>query len=421
MPTPRAGPRCNRARLADIIRRGQTVEARKRTVDRLYGLDALRGVAALGVAIFHWRDFLRLDGRSSENLDPTVLPFHEILSVLYDYGWMAVDLFFCLSGFVFFWLYQEPVAQRQIGGAKFTVLRFSRLYPLLFAMLLVAALGQYMFHARMGTFFVTHQNDAVHFLLDLFMVQSWGLHDDSFNGPAWSLSIEFLLYIIFFLMARASLLRHWATAVAMMVIGIAIKHFHDEIGRGISSFFEGGLVYMLFSRIYMASWARRASLTIMAVAVAGWFMMLSLNALGGPAGLARILGEIPALNGNSVLTRLSHFHGQSLVIYLVFPATVLAIALHERCFSTPYRHLSWLGDISYSSYLIHFPLQLAAALCFAYGLMTPAAFFDKVTFLAFFAVLIPLSYAIHHFYERPAQHFIRKGMESLLTRRPATG
>jgi peptidoglycan/LPS O-acetylase OafA/YrhL len=53
--------------------------------------------------------------------------------------------------------------------------------------------------------------------------------------------------------------------------------------------------------------------------------------------------------------------------------------------------------------------------------MTPEAFFDKVTFLAFFAVLIPLSYAIHHFYERPAQHFIRKGMESLLTRRPATG
>ena len=78
---------------------------------RLYSIDALRGVAALAVVVWHWQHFYAITGTWASVWNRADQPFYLFLKPLYDQGWVAVDLFFAVSGFVFYWLYLEPVAK----------------------------------------------------------------------------------------------------------------------------------------------------------------------------------------------------------------------------------------------------------------------------------------------------------------------
>ena len=85
-----------------------------------------------------------------------------------------MDLFFALSGFIFFWLYAEAITERRVSAREFFVLRFSRLYPLHLATLLAVAAEQTLFLHLTGRYFVYGGNDGYHFLLNLGMASSWG-------------------------------------------------------------------------------------------------------------------------------------------------------------------------------------------------------------------------------------------------------
>src|SRR6185295_10029974 len=93
---------------------------------RAYLLDALRGLAALSVVLFHWKQFLWV-GTTPGHVDYHALPGSTLLWFFYTRGGQAVDLFFVLSGFVFYWLYSQAIAQRRVGAREFAILRFSRL------------------------------------------------------------------------------------------------------------------------------------------------------------------------------------------------------------------------------------------------------------------------------------------------------
>ena len=144
-----------------------------KTAERFYSLDALRGIAALSVVFWHWPHFFI--GTNHGTYDPTRLPLHEWTSLLYTKGYLAVDLFFSLSGFIFYWLYSRRVAEREISAGKFGLLRFSRLYPLHFATLLFVAIGQALLMQARGNYFVYPGNDIYHFVLNLFLASSWAL------------------------------------------------------------------------------------------------------------------------------------------------------------------------------------------------------------------------------------------------------
>ncbi|WWL43599.1 hypothetical protein V5O39_17130 [Pseudomonas parakoreensis] len=73
--------------------------------------------------------------------------------------------------------------------------RFSRIYPLHLLTFLAVALLQKIYSAHTGNAFVYPFNDAWHALLNVFLAPAWGLEQGwSFNGPAWSISVEVLLY-----------------------------------------------------------------------------------------------------------------------------------------------------------------------------------------------------------------------------------
>ncbi len=96
---------------------------------------------------------------------------------------------------------------------------------------------------------------------------------------------------------------------------------------------------------------------------------------------------------------------------LLYPATILALALLETYRGTLGKRFALLGALSYSCYLLHFPLQLVfMEVADKVGLRgrSNAFFYSPVSLLLFFGLLIPLSVCTHRHFERPAQIFLQK-------------
>ena len=153
-------------------------------------LTPLRGIAALLVLIFH------------SNL--MVMPFHSS-NVNFMSGWLWVDFFFVLSGFIIFYVYGESFKQSITTASywKYIKARFARVYPLHFFTLiwcLVCAIVIIHYANGLHPFFGDMLN-PYGAIPSLLFIQSLGLYGAApLNTPSWSLSTEWWVYMIFPLM-----------------------------------------------------------------------------------------------------------------------------------------------------------------------------------------------------------------------------
>jgi peptidoglycan/LPS O-acetylase OafA/YrhL len=356
---------------------------------RLYLLDGLRGIAALSVVLFHWCQFFLPYNREGIRYIGEQQPFFDHLSFIYLDGGSAVNLFFCLSGFVFFWLYEKSIADGRTSFAEFSVLRLSRLYPLHVVTLLLAAFGQAAYVSLTKSSFVYELNDPYHFLLNLAFVSAWGFQKGfSFNGPAWSVSIEILLYGIFFLVCRQRM-----TSIATLIVlscgaGGLVSTFNVALGNGLACFFVGGLAFRAYA--VLVGNKSNAQALIIALVLASTAWLLAFLTQNDTLRFAGKYGFIPRL----------------FPIYFLYPLTLIALALAESRWKFG-RMFSFLGDISYSLYLIHFPLQLAVVSLVITMKWDPVIFYSRAFFGCFFCALILLSFMSHRYFEIPAQRWIR--------------
>ncbi|MCP5488214.1 MAG: acyltransferase [Verrucomicrobia bacterium] len=374
---------------------------------RLHTLDALRGVAALAVVLWHWNHFFH-DGTTLVSFEPSHMPFYRWLSIFYDRGYLAVDLFFCLSGFIFYWLYAHRIHGKAISAGKFLYLRFTRLYPLHAVTLLAVVLGQFIYHGMTGTAFVYEHNDLKHFFLNVFFVSSWGFKGFlSFNGPIWSVSVEVLLYCLFFVLTRFLPVR-----VSLMFIvsclGYAVVYPHNpEIGRGIGSFFLGGIIYFVSERIRTFRNIVPVTYSVTFVAVALW--LLTLYIFYGDINMAAFLQQM--VPGHLHLEgKLQWVFAKAVSrwpILVLFPMTILSLALLEARGGAYWQRLAGLGDISYSVYLLHFPLQLYVAIVFGTFTLSRDIYATPLFMFSFYVVLVVLGLVSYRFLERPAQKYLR--------------
>ena len=355
---------------------------------RLYLLDTLRGLASLSVVIWHYQHFFYV---APGTLDPSFAiaaqPFFSVLEPFYRHGYLAVQLFFSLSGFVFFLMYLDVLAANKMGAAKFFVLRFSRLYPLHFVMLLAVAAGQYVSQRIDGSFIVYPFNDAWHFFLNLMFASDWGFQKGfSFNSPVWSVSVEVLIYGLFFMFASHVVPRLGGGVVpvigAISIAAIAQKTLPVMELRTIASacvcFFLGGLVFVIWEVMR----ARPSSQKAMLAGVAALVCCVS-------------IGVYVLQTPNDVIFRL-----------VTFPAAILALALVQSIYPMAGKATRIIGDITYSTYLIHFPIQLAILLAVKqWGL--GINFYNPIAFVGFIGAVILLSIPVYYGFELPMQKWLR--------------
>jgi peptidoglycan/LPS O-acetylase OafA/YrhL len=357
---------------------------------RFYLLDVLRGSAAIAVLIFHWQFW----GNDSNRLEPASgFPLYRALgeaslTFFYQCGAAAVGLFFTLSGFIFYWLFRNAINEQRVGAWQFFVDRFSRLYPLHLATLIVTAIGQH-FYALMnhGVGWTSPANSFSNFLKQLVVVPLWTRHRDiEFNLPVWSLVVEVLAYVLFFVAARRARPAMFVT-ILMIALGSLANWYSTDIGYGLTSFFMGGLVYLTFDRLEDS----RIERPLFIVVGVSWAFAIFFG-----TGLLNLAATPIA------------FLDHTYAVYVLFPSTLLYVAMVEARRGPTAAGWAWLGDATYSMYLLGFPLMLALALAIRASGHSFNSIQSPLALLVFLAVIIPIALASHRYFERPTQDWIRR-------------
>jgi len=207
-------------------------------------LDGLRGVAALAVVLFHFMEWIYTD------------PTQNFIG----HGFLAVDFFFCLSGFVIGYAYDDRIAK--MGLLKFFTARIIRLHPLVMAGSVLGLLA-FLFDPFGGHLELYSTGKIIlTFLCSIFMIPlpiiaDRGFNLFSFNAPAWSLFWEYIANIVYaFVLYRIGrnvlLLLTIFSAVAICYVGYNSGNllggwsgptFWDGCARISYSFLAGLLIY----------------------------------------------------------------------------------------------------------------------------------------------------------------------------------
>ncbi|MFT4057005.1 MAG: acyltransferase [Novosphingobium sp.] len=331
---------------------------------RLRSLDGLRGIAACGVAFFY-HPLLEFNAQAIGDV-PAVLLW------LRTWGWTLVDLFFLISGYVFAQVYLGRAGGRagleQAALPDFAMARFARLYPLHLLLLLVTAV----------LFASEPANTAIAFVAHLFMMQAFVAPvGHTFDGPSWSLSVEVFCYAIFAVAGARSdrVLRRITVATVLLALGYIVVLGGREGGpwaadclpRGLLGFFLGQLLWRCREQLQSISTPFLVVVLALGLAIdmgMAWSPLPPLCLLAWPCVLALAL-RIPAL-GSGVMV--------------------------------------WLGDRSYTIYLVHYPILL----CFRPALnVQENAWLAAAGTLGYVAIVLAASAAVYRFFEMPAGRTIR--------------
>jgi len=278
---------------------------------RFVALDSLRGIAAVGVVLYHLGDFGWLAGLE-----------------VFRSGWLLVDFFFVLSGFVIAASYGDRLAGGYSRG-RFLWLRLARVYPLHLAIVGLFVLAEIAVFRP-----VLHElHDPWLLIRGLFLLDAFATGAGNFYAPvSWSIAVEMVLYLLaawLFGRGRAGLAIGAGLAVlaAAALIGeFNVTGFGRLIQRGLLGFALGVGAFALHRRLPPLD-AR-----ILTVAEAGL--------LAGIAALLTWPGKsaawIPATDA-------------------LFFAAVLVFARDAGVFSRILhaRPLTLLGQWSYSIYMVH--------------------------------------------------------------------
>lgn len=388
-----------------------------------FSLDAIRGLAALIVVLCHWQFYFYKDQTlQTKPLEELGLPLFPYLSIFYHHAFFAVDLFFLLSGFIFFWFYADKIADRKTPFGNFMCYRLTRLYPVHFITLLSLIILQYIMISMNGHTFIIQNNDTYHFLLNLFVIHSWGFEKtpalNGFNGPSWSVSVELLLYLLFFLISWKKLHRNKGLLVAIVVGGAIIQHFYSMIGQGIYSFFLGGLTYHFYAWLIERKNARRITTIVTMAAIMLWVVVLTEYAFSYIRDISLLLMK-KVLPGKDETFHMALFSLSRNTFFrtIISPITILTLALSETTRGS--LKIKWalvLGNASYALYLLHFPLMVFFFIAVDTLGISRNVFHSPLTLLLFYSLLIPLSILTHYYFEIPVQEIFRKRL-----RKPAPG
>ena len=337
-------------------------------VKRLRGLDALRGLAALSVVLFHYTTAYEIHFGPYPSR-----PFFFVPN-----GHFGVELFFCISGFVIL-----GTIERTAGLQRFAIARFARIYPAYVVCALISLSTLYLAHFNRPPW--TPESILLHATMLTGLVGA-----DSIDPSYWTLSYEVIFYA--------------GAATVWSLLG------------GVRRLELPCLLWLACSYIgHVVAWVPRHHrlMVLLGVPYANLFvvgMMLyylhkgSRTVLARPTLCAALLMSLfpPEFNGGHMP------QPAYMAMILAFAAAIWFVAKSDGRF-LDIRPLVFLGEISYSLYLIHQMVGLALIRVFLrLGLPTDAAIFAAIAFV------ICLAFGLRVGVEKPAEQWIKSfGKKSL--------
>ncbi|ATY30769.1 acyltransferase family protein [Sphingomonas psychrotolerans] len=295
--------------------------------DRLVALDLLRGLAALAIVTRHF-------------------PWPGDVVAFLPRDYLAVDLFFVLSGFVLARAWWPRLSEGQ-GRGRFLIDRLIRLYPLYLLATLFAAAIALVNGAQAGTWAVTLGANLL--FLPAPPDPATGPNLFPFVYPAWSLFWELLANLLLALVAfrlRGPLLPALLLTGALLLACTVQELGSLDAGPRWSDFVGGGfrVLYGFFAGVALALLHRRLPVR---VALPDWLIGLALLAAFAP-GTALAFGAAYDF----------------LAAILLFPLLVL-LGANARTTPLSRRIGAGLGGVSYGIYVLHQPVIQLAAMIFS--------------------------------------------------------
>ncbi|MGY4414856.1 exopolysaccharide production protein ExoZ [Bradyrhizobium sp. LB7.1] len=308
-------------------------------MEKQAGIQAARAVAAIGILYFHsWVALVRFpEGRSFQ------------IPIWTAYGYLAVDLFFAISGYVICLVVTKP----QFRALPFLIKRGFRLYPLwLVTLTLFGALALFW---RAATETETWQ----YFLYSATLLPTREL---PFYNVGWTLQHEMVFYVLAAVLVPVggvSALMAFLAASSIAAYTIEMPWYLSSFGLHHSEFLAGMLVFILAPR------------------------------------LKRFGVVLPLLVGFGFLWALMVFAGY---IY-IGPAMFFIILAFANLRTVP-KWVVALGDTSYSIYLIHSIVFLVASAA-ASKLVARPLWLAEPLRAASMAVIVLLAFISYRYLERP--------------------
>lgn len=371
-------------------------------------LTGLRIFAALWVVLFHFRPLLH---DAAPALASAVAP-------ILNSGAQGVDLFFILSGFVLTWNYLDTMGPSWSlrGTVRFLWLRLARVWPVYLVTLHLAALWV------VFTFYVGHVPtedttafNAVSYVRQLFMVQLWFqpfFDGSSWDGPAWSISAEWLAYLLFGVVvlvifrlaqvtrARGLMLLGLAASLSPVLLLLISGHFYTPwswLPRILMQFTAGALACAAVRRLRPSHQTRVLAGVTAAVVVAA------------AVGLLYVFDAHP----------LPGVIDSGGVVDLLFTPLVVTLAIGvgtlPRILATRVMVLG--GQISFCLYMVHELVHTSWSWTARQFGLTLSGGTGKLTVLGLFAVCLLASALLYHAVEEPARKWLRR----MLDARPPAG
>jgi peptidoglycan/LPS O-acetylase OafA/YrhL len=353
-------------------------------------LDGLRGVASLMVVAFHCFEAFADENR-----------FKQII----NHGYLAVDFFFLLSGFVVAYAYDDRWGR--MTQWEFYKRRLIRLQPMVIA---GSVIGAALFYFQAGPLWPMIATVPVWKMLLVMLVgftmipllpsmdiRGWSeMHP--LNGPAWSLFFEYVANILYAVGIRKLSNKALGVVVALsgaflaqyliwgpkgdVIGGWAVDHTQLHIGfaRLLYPFFAGMLLMRLGKRIHVKGSFLWCSLLLVAA--------LAVPRIGGPAHLW--------MNGLYEVA----------CIVVLFPVIVAMGAGDEVRGRLATKVCKFFGEISYPLYITHYPL-IYIYTAWAINKKIPAAQ-GAVVGVGLVLTAVAIAYACLKLYDEPVREWLRR-------------
>lgn len=361
-------------------------------------LTGLRIVAAVWVVLFHFRPLLR----------DAAPEFLDALTPVLNCGAQGVDLFFILSGFVLTWNYLDRMGWSWSTRATlhFLWLRLARVWPVYLVTLHLAALWViFTLHVGHVPSQEIYRFTAISYVRQVLLVQLWFqpfFDNSSWDGPAWSISAEWLAYILFgllvlviFRLARTTRARNliWLAVGASLppVVSLLVTgEFYTPwswLPRIVMQFTAGALVAAAVSRLQPSDRGRRA---------AGYLSLLLIAAV---VGLLYVFDAHP-LHGVTDTSGLVDVLFVPLVLTLAIGTGSLPALLSTR-------PMVYGGQISFCLYMVHELAHTTWIWTAEQFQLTMFGTGGKLLLIGVLAITFAGAILLYHVVEEPARRWMR--------------